>query len=86
MNAHTVFFIERCIKMSTKFIQREKIDVNVLYKQLEERGRSTTRKVCCGRTKKRRDFYEIMKSLGYTGNYMVMENGNIVGIIDLNVS
>lgn len=77
-------FILGVIMAANGLIQRTKIDASVLYKQLEDRGLKSTVKICCGKTKKRKDFVNIMNTLGYKGNYIVTTNNNeIVGIVDI---
>ena len=62
---------------------RKTIDAQEIYAKLEAKGIPTDRKICCGRTTKRRDFNTMLTILNMKGSYKVVDKGIIVAIIDL---
>lgn len=64
-------------------IKRERLDAKTIYRQMEEKGHSTDVKLCCGRSRKRRDFPTMLRQLGYKGHYLIIDNNVIVAVVDL---
>ena len=62
---------------------RKTIDAQEIYAKLEAKGIATEKKLCCGRTTKRRDFHNMLASLDIKGSYKVVDKGIIVAIVDL---
>lgn len=62
---------------------RKTISAQEIYAKLEAKGIKTDKKLCCGRTTKRRDFQNMLTMLNMKGSYKVVDNGVIVAIIDL---
>lgn len=62
---------------------RKTIDAQEIYAKLEAKGISTEKKICCGRTAKRRDFHNMLTMLNIKGSYKVVDKGIIVAIVDL---
>ena len=57
------------------------IDVNHLYKQVQERGQAVVRRGCCGREKKRTDYENMLQLLGMKGSFIIKDNGIVVAVV-----
>lgn len=58
------------------------IDVDQLYLKLQQHGHPIIQSLCCGRSRRRRDYDNMLKILGMKGSFVIKDKGVIVAIID----
>ena len=58
------------------------IDVDQLYLRMQQLGYPVIQNLCCGRSRRRKDYDNMLKILGMKGSFIIKDKGVIVAIID----
>lgn len=64
-------------------MERKTIDIKVIRQELSRQGKIVQKKSCCGKVRYRTDYRKQLQELGYTGTYIVKDNGVYLGLYTL---